>query len=33
MFATERIEETEETLQIPLDLDLDEISLTTNKNP
>ncbi len=31
MFATERVEETEETLQIPLDLDLDEFSLTTNK--
>ena len=32
MFVKENIEETNELLQIPTDLDLDEFSLTTQKN-
>jgi hypothetical protein len=33
MLVTEKIEETEDPLRIPIDLELDEFSLTTTKNP
>jgi hypothetical protein len=33
MFVTDNVDETNDSLQIPTDLDLDEFSLTTQKNP